>query len=65
MRSCMKIEALQNGKITLLFTDIGKSCPSREFLKSQMCILTLFAEKKILEKISKFTVVTGNKSTEK
>ena len=34
------------------FTDICKSCPSREFLASQTCLLKLFAEIKILTKIS-------------
>ena len=32
------------------FTDVGKSRPSREFLTSQICLLTLFA------KISEFIV---------
>ena len=41
---------LGNGEITMSFTDVGKSCPSHEFLMSQMCFLTLFA------KISEFTV---------
>ena len=50
MRSFMKIEPLLNGKITMSFTDVGKSCPSREFLTSQLCLLMLFA------KISEFTV---------
>ena len=31
MRSFVKIKSLRNGKIILSFTDIGKSCPSREF----------------------------------
>ena len=38
------------------FTDIGKSCPSRKFLRSQICLLTLFTKIKILAKISEFTV---------
>ena len=28
----------------LSFTDVGKSCPTREFLTSQICILMLFAK---------------------
>ena len=34
----------RNGEFTLPFTDICKSSPSREFLTSQVCILTLFAK---------------------
>ena len=33
------------------FTDIGKSCPSREFLTSQICFNAI-RENKILAKIS-------------
>ena len=40
----MKIKSLRNGEITLLFTDIGESCPSRKFLTSQICLLMLFAK---------------------
>ena len=46
----MKIKSSQNREITQSFNDIGKSWPSREFLASQICLLTLFA------KISEFTV---------
>ena len=38
------------------FTDIRISCPSHEFLTSQICLLMLFAKKNILTKISEFTV---------
>ena len=38
--SFMKIKSSQNGKITLLFTDIGKSYLSREFLMSHICLLS-------------------------
>ena len=31
----VKIKSSQNGEITLSFTDIGKSCPSSDFLMSQ------------------------------
>ena len=34
----------KNGEITLSFTDIVKSCPSSEFLASQICYLMLFAK---------------------
>ena len=44
MRSFVKIKSLQNGEITLLFTDIGKSYPSRKFLAWQIRLLTLFAK---------------------
>ena len=40
----MKIKSSQNGKITLSFTDICKSCLSLEFLTSQICLLTPFAK---------------------
>ena len=40
----MKIKSLLNGEITLSLTDIDKSCPSREFLKSQICLLTLIVK---------------------
>ena len=42
MLSFVKIMSSRNGKITLLFTYTCKSCPSREFLTSQICFLTLF-----------------------
>ena len=38
MRSFVKIESSRNDAITLLLTDIGKLCPSREILPSQICI---------------------------
>ena len=58
MRSFVKMKYLQNVKITLSFTDAGKSCPSREFLTSQICLLcNALRENKILTKIYGFTVV--------
>ena len=45
MQSLVKIKILKKwrkGEIALLFTDIGNSCPSREFLTSQIYPLTLF-----------------------
>ena len=39
MRSFMKIIPSGNGEITLSFTDVGKSCPSLEFLTSQIFLL--------------------------
>ena len=50
MRSFAKIKFSRNAEITLLFTDIGKSCPSGEFLVSQICLLTLFAKIKFSQK---------------
>ena len=58
MRSFVKIKCSRNIEITLSFTDIRKSYPSREFLASEICLLMLFA-KKILAKISGFTVYTA------
>ena len=48
--SFVKIKSSQNGEITLLFTDIVKSCPSREFLASKICYLMLFAKIKFSRK---------------
>ena len=50
MRSFVKTKSSQNGEITLSFTDIGISCLSREFLTSQICLLTLFAKIKFSRK---------------
>ena len=50
MRSFLKIKSSQNCEITLSFTDIEKSCPSREFLALQICLLTLFAKIKLSRK---------------
>ena len=38
---------LLNGEITLLLSDIGKSCLSFKFLTSQICLLRLFANIKL------------------
>ena len=58
MRSFLKIKSSQNAENTLSFTDLCKSCPSRKFLASQICLLTLGQENKILAKIYGFTVHT-------
>ena len=42
----MKIKLSRNGEINLSFIDRGISCLSREFLTSQIRLLTLFAKKK-------------------
>ena len=51
MRSFVKIKSSQNGEVTLLFTDIGKSCLSREFLMSLICFFNANRKNKILAKI--------------
>ena len=43
MRSFVKINPSRNGKITRSFIDIGKSCLSRDFFTSLICLLMLFA----------------------
>ena len=50
MRSFVKIKLSQYGEIFLSFTDIGKSCPGREILTWQICLLTLFAKLKFSRK---------------
>ena len=45
-----KIKPSRNGEITMLFTDVGKPCMSREFLKWQICLLTLFTKIKFWKK---------------
>ena len=49
MRRLAKIKPLHNAEITQLFTDIGKSCHSREFLRIANLV-----------KISGFTVYKGS-----
>ena len=51
MQSFMKIKLSRNAEITLSFTNILKSWPSREFLASQICLLTLFVKIKFSRKI--------------
>ena len=55
MLSFEKIKALQNGDITLLFTQVCKSCPNQIF-KVVNISLNAFRENKVLAKISEFTV---------
>ena len=52
MQSFMKIKSSRNAEITMSFADICKSCPSREFLASQICLLMLFAKIKFSRKYS-------------
>ena len=44
MRSFVKIKPSRNGKITLWFIDIGKSCLSHKFFTSLICLLMLLAK---------------------
>ena len=50
MRSFVKIKSSQNGKITLPFTNIGKSCPSPNFLSSQICLKSFLTKIKLARK---------------
>ena len=45
MRSLVKIKPSRNGKITLSFIYIGKSCLSGKFIISLICLLMVFAKK--------------------
>ena len=55
MRSFVKIKSPRNGEITLSFTDIGKSCKSRDFSVANMSF-NAYRENKIIAKNSGFTV---------
>ena len=50
MRSFVKIKPSRNGEITLTFIDMAKSCLSREFFTSLICLLMLFAKVKFSRK---------------
>ena len=52
----MKIKPSRNGKSTLSFIDIGKSCLSRECFTS-LCLLMLYAKIKLSRKNYEFTVL--------
>ena len=54
----LKIETKRNDKITLSFTDVGKSGPHRDFSTWQICLLMLFAKIKFSRKFPNFTVYT-------
>ena len=58
MRSFVKIKPSRNGKITLSFIDIGKSCLNREFLSSLICLLILFAKIKFSRKFPNLQYVS-------
>ena len=56
MPSFMKIKFSGNGKFTLSFVGVAKSCPSREFKTLEIYMsCNAFCENKILAKISEFT----------
>ena len=67
MRSFWEIKPLQNGEISLPFTDVGKPCTSRNFVTWQTCLdyFNVFCENKILGNISEFTVKKGLKNIRK
>ena len=50
MRSFVKIESSRNDENTMSTTDIGKSYHSREIVRSQVCLLTLFTKIKFSRK---------------
>ena len=58
MRSFVKIIPFRNGEITLSFTDVGKSCLSRDFLPWQI-YPDAIRDYKILAEICEFTVSDG------
>ena len=56
MRSFVKTKLSRNGKITLSFIEIGKSCLSCEFFTSLICLSMHFAKIKILAKFFESTL---------
>ena len=46
-----EIKPSGKNEITLSFTDVGKSSPSRQFQTWQICLLTLFAKIKFSGKV--------------
>ena len=61
MPSFVKIKSSRNVKITLSLTDIGKSCPSRDFLASQICLLTHIAKIKFSQKFPDLLEIWSDK----
>ena len=49
-RNFVIIKSSQNGEITLLFTNISKSWPNRNFFTLQICLLTLLVKIKFSRK---------------
>ena len=56
MRNFVKIKPSRNGKITLSFIDIGKSCLRRKFFHITKMSFNAIRENKILAKISESTI---------
>ena len=55
MRSLVKIKPSRNGEITLSFTDVGKSCHSRDLTwQIHASLLSLFAKNKFSRKYSEY-----------
>ena len=52
----MKVKSSRNGKFTLTFTDISKSCPSGIFFYIANMSFNAIHENKILTKISEFAI---------
>ena len=50
MLSFLKIKSTRNVETTLSFTDKEKSCQGPYFVNVQICLLTLFAKIKFLQK---------------
>ena len=53
MRSFANIKPSQKFAIALSFTNVGKSCETRDFFTWQMCLLTLFGKLKFSQKFPK------------
>ena len=60
MRSLAKIKPSQNDENSLSFTDVGKSCKTRQYFSRQTSFNAI-RENKILQKIFKFTVQPSQK----
>ena len=56
MQNIVKMKPSRNGKITLSFIDIGKSCLNREFFHITYVSFNAIRENKMLAKISESTV---------
>ena len=54
MQSFAKVKPSRNDQITLSFTYVGKSCLNHEFQTWQICLYTLFAKIKFLQKFPNF-----------
>ena len=57
MQSFVKIKHWRNGKFTVPFIDIGKSCLDRKFFTSLMCLSMLFSKIKFSQKFLTVSIV--------